>query len=163
MKKYNHVFYFIFGLSLLFVSCLKEEIPAPTVNGITFYVLNQDNKYIEVPNPVAGTRYVIGVDSNADIVTIWPGGKRETIKNVAGADSTDINGNVVLKSSDHYSDYGLLKARGLTTSLHDEIGWNAAYKYSAPGNYKITVVATNHGYDSSSYDQHVFEFAVKIE
>ena len=126
MKKYNHIFYLMFVLSFLFVSCLKEEIPSPTVNGITFYILNEENKYVEVPAPVAGTRYTIGVNSEADIVSIWPGGKRETIKNVAGADSTDINGNVVLKTSDHYIDYGLLNARGLTTSLHDEIGWNAA-------------------------------------
>ncbi len=153
----------MFAFSLLFVSCLKEEIPSPTVSGITFYVLNADNKYVEVPNPVAGIRYTIGVASEADIVSIWPGGNRETIKNVAGKDSIDINGNVVLKSSDYYSDYGLLKARGLTTSLHDEIGWNAAYKYSAPGNYKITIVATNHGYDSADYDQQVFEFGVTIQ
>lgn len=163
MKKYNHIFYLMFALSFMFVSCLKEEIPSPTVNGITFYILNEDNKYVEVPAPVAGIRYAIGVDSEADIVSVWPGGKRETIKNVAGADSTDINGNVVIKTSDHYIDYGLLNARGLTTSLHDEIGWNAAYKYSAPGNYKITIVATNHGYDSNSYDQRIFEFDVTIQ
>ncbi len=163
MKKYNHIFYLMFALSFLFVACLKEDIPSPTVNGITFYLLNEDNKYVEVPTPMAGTRYAIGVDSEADIVSVWPGGIRQTIKNVAGADSTDINGNVVLKTSDHYIDYGLLNARGLTTSLHDEIGWNAAYKYSAPGTYKITIVATNHGYDSNSYDQRIFEFDVKIQ
>lgn len=163
MKKLNNIFYLMFALSFLFVSCLKEEIPSPTVNGITFYLLNEDNKYVEVPAPVAGIRYAIGVDSEADIVSVWPGGIRQTIKNVAGADSTDINGNVVLKTSDHYIDYGLLNARGLTTSLHDEIGWNAAYKYSAPGTYKITIVATNHGYDSNSYDQRIFEFDVTIQ
>lgn len=163
MKKYNYIFHLMFALSFLFVSCLKEDIPSPTVNGITFYLLNEDNKYVEVPAPVAGTRYAIGVDSEADIVSVWPGGKRETIKNAAGTDSTDINGNVVIKTSDHYLDYGLLNARGLTTSLHDEIGWNAAYKYSAPGNYKITIVATNHGYDSNSYDQRIFEFDITIQ
>jgi hypothetical protein len=163
MKKYNHIFYLMFALSFLFVSCLKEEIPAPRVNGITFYLLNEDNKYDEVPAPVAGIRYAIGVDSEADIVSVWPGGIRQTIKNVAGTDSTDINGNVVLKTSDHYIDYGLLNARGLTTSLHDEIGWNASYRYTAPGNYKITIVATNHGYDSNSYDQRIFEFDVTIQ
>ena len=163
MKKINKIFYLMFALPLFFVSCLKEEIPAPTVKGITFYVLNEENKYVEVPTLVAGTRYTIGVDSDADIISVWPGGKRQIRKNVAGADSTDINGNVVLIASDHYIDYGLLGARGLTTGLHDEIGWNAAYTYSTPGNYKITIVATNHGYDSNSYDQRIFDFDVTIQ
>lgn len=163
MKKYSYIIYLLFAPILLLVSCLKEEIPSPTVNDLTLYFLNEDNKYVEVSTPVVGTKYVIGIKSDADIVTIWPGGKRETIKNVGGTDSIDINGNVLLKTSDHFSDYGLLNARGLTTSFHDEIGWNAAYTFNAPGVYIINSVATNHGYDSNSYDQRVFEFEVTIK
>lgn len=162
MKKYKHHIYLIFIPFFLFVSCLKEEIPSPIVNDIVLYFLNDENKYVKVSNPVVGTTYVIGVSSEADIVTIWPGGNRETIKDISGKDSIDINGNVMLKISDHYSDYGLLNARGLTTSFHNEIGWNASYKFNASGNYKITIVATNHGYDSNNFDQRVFEYNVTI-
>lgn len=163
MKKYSRIVYLFFVPLLLLSSCLKEEIPSPRVEGLTLYFLNDENQYVEVTTPVVGTRYVIGINSDADIVTLWPGGKRQTMKTVAGTDSVDINGNVILITSDHFSDYGLLNARGLTTSFHDVIGWNAAYTFSSPGKHTIVSVATNHGYDSNVYDQRIFEFEVDIQ
>lgn len=164
MKKFRNITLVLFLLSMVFVSCLKEEFPAPEVNGVKFYKLNASNQYEEVTTPLKGVTYTIGVDSNADIIVIWPGGERVTMKKKGTAiDSTDINGNVVLSKSNHYSDYGLLRAQGLKTNLNKEIGWAALYKYPSAGPFTLTVIATNHGYDSADYDQRVFSYPVNIE
>ncbi len=145
------------------VSCSKNEIPAPTVDSVKFYTI-VNNKFVEVTNPKANVTYTIGIKSSADIIVAWPGGERVTMKKKGTAiDSTDINGNVVLTKSNHYSDYGLLRAQGLKTSLNNEIGWIFSYKYPATGDFVFNVIATNHGYDSGEYDQRVFPFNVKIE
>ena len=145
------------------VSCSKNEIPSPKVESVKFYS-TVNNKFVEVTNPKANVTYTIAIKSNADIVVVWPGGERVIMKKKGTAiDSTDINGNVVLTKSNHYSDYGLLRAQGLKTSLNAEIGWIFSYKYPTVGEAEMTVVATNHGYDSSDYDQKVFPFQVKIE
>lgn len=164
MKKIRNISVALLLSSLALVSCLKEEIGAPVVEGVKFYTVNENNKYTEVTNPTSGVTYTVGVASSADIVVIWPGGERATIKKYGTAtDSTDINGNVVLAKSNHYSDYGLLRAKGLKTNLNDQIGWAALYKYPEPGTFNLTVIATNHGYDSSDYDQRSFPFEVTIE
>ncbi len=164
MKQFRNITVALLLLSAAFVSCLKEEIGAPVVEGVKFYTLNENNKYEEVTNPKSGVTYTIGVASSADIVVIWPGGERQTMKKYGTAtDSTDINGNVVLAKSNYYSDYGLLRAKGLKTNLNDEIGWAALYKYPQAGTFDLTVVATNHGYDSYDYDQRVFPYQVNIE
>lgn len=164
MKQFKNITLVLLLLSVVFVSCLKEEIGAPVVEGVTFYTLNENNKYEEVANPKSGVTYTVGVASSADIIVIWPGGERSTMKKSGSAvDSTDINGNVVLAKSNYYSDYGLLRAKGLKTNLNDQIGWAALYKYPASGTFDLTVIATNHGYDSSDYDQRSFPFEVKIE
>lgn len=164
MKQFRNIIVVLLLLSVAFVSCLKEEIGSPVVEGVKFYTLNENNKYEEVTNPKSGVTYTIGVASSADIIVIWPGGERATMKKAGTAvDSTDINGNVVLSKSNHYSDYGLLRAKGLKTNLNDQIGWAALYKYPQPGTFNLTVVGTNHGYDSAEFDQRVFPFEVKIE
>lgn len=164
MKKFKNITLALVFLSVAFVSCLKEEIGSPVVEGVKFYTIDENNKYQEVTNPQSGTTYTVAVDSEADIIVIWPGGERETMKKAGTvADSTDINGNVVLAKSNYYSDYGLLRAKGLKTNLNKEIGWAALYKYPQAGTFNLTVIATNHGYDSSDYDQRVFPFEVNIE
>jgi hypothetical protein len=163
MKKYRNLILVLLVMAASLSSCLKGEIPAPTVAGVKFYLIDENNQYQEVTNPQSGVKYTIGVDSNADIVVIWPGGERETMKKAGTAvDSTDINGNVVLKKSNHYSDWGLLRARGLKTSLNNEIGWSTLYQYPESGSFTLTVIATNHGYDSNDYDQRIFPFDVSI-
>ncbi len=150
--------------SVVFVSCLKEDIPTPKVNGVKFYILNEKSKYEEVTNPVSGVRYTVAVDSDADIIVFWPGSEREVMKMVDNVtDSIDINGNQVLTKSNYYSDYGLLRAKGIKTSLNEEIGWNALYTYPESGTFTMTVVATNHGYDSYEFDQRTFPFDITIE
>lgn len=164
MKQFRNITMVLLLFSAVFVSCLKDEIGAPVVEGVTFYTLNENNKYEEVINPKSGTTYTVAVASTADIVVIWPGGERATMKKYGTAtDSTDINGNVVLEKSNYYSDYGLLRAQGLKTNLNSEIGWATLYKYPESGTFPLTVIATNHGYDSADYDQRVFPFEVKIE
>lgn len=142
-------------ISIVFASCLSEgSVKNPTLDGIRFYTLNSENQFVEETSPVSGVNYTIGVETDADICSIWPGGVRNTVKKVGTQiDSVDINGNVVLSKSDCYSDYGLLKAQGLKTSLNTSIGWMATYTYGKPGEYELTVVLTNHGYDDSDYKQ----------
>ncbi|KJF43520.1 hypothetical protein [Draconibacterium sediminis] len=164
MKKFKNIALVVSLLSVTLVSCLKEEIASPVVESVKFYTIDENNKYNEVTNPQSGVTYTIGVDSNADLVVIWPGGERVTMKKSGtDIDSTDINGNVVLAKSNYYSDYGLLRAKGLKTNLNDQIGWAALYKYPEAGTFDLTVIATNHGYDSYDYDQQVFPFQVNIE
>jgi hypothetical protein len=164
MKQFRNIIMILLLLSAAFVSCLKEDFPAPEVNGVKFYTLDENNVYQEVTNPKSGVTYTVAIESTADIIVIWPGGERQTMKKAGTAvDSTDINGNVVLAKSNFFSDYGLLRAKGLKTNLNSEIGWAALYKYPEPGTYSLTVVATNHGYDSSDYDQQYFPFEVSIE
>ncbi|WP_372775093.1 hypothetical protein [Mangrovibacterium sp.] len=164
MKRIKNISLVLLLLSAAFVSCLKEDIAPPTVEGVKFYTLNENNKYEEVTNPIKGVSYTIAVESTADIVVIWPGGERQVMKMADNVtDSIDINGNQVLVKSNYYSDYGLLRAQGLKTNLNSEIGWATLYKYPEAGTFTLNVVATNHGYDSADYDQRVFPFVVTIE
>ena len=163
MKQYR-IIALLLLLTTVFVSCLKEEIEAPVVHSVKFYTLNQNKEYEEVTNPQKGVTYSIAVESNADVVVIWPGGERQVMKMIDNVtDSIDINGNQVLIKSNYYSDYGLLHAQGLKTNLNSTIGWAALYKYPTAGTFNLTVIATNHGYDSADFDQRVFPFEVTIE
>jgi hypothetical protein len=56
----------------------------------------------------------------------------------------------VLISSDCFSDYGLVGARGYKgTQTHG--GWYVSYKYPAAGEFELSIVITNHGYMNSDY------------
>jgi hypothetical protein len=68
----------------------------------------------------------------------------------------DINNNPVLRVSDHYVDYGLLKAKGLKTSQTVD-GWRCNYTYPQAGTFKMAVVVTNHGNSSVNYSQVVLK------
>lgn len=143
-----------------FQSCLKDDnVTNPSVESVKFYTVDANGKFTEVSDLKAGTLYTIGVKTTADICSVWPGGERTVMKKKGTTiDSLDINNNQLLIKSNCYSDYGLLNARGLTTSLNSTIkGWVVAYKYPAAGQFSLTVLVTNHAYDSSSYKQVVFD------
>ncbi|RHJ90207.1 hypothetical protein DW095_13730 [Bacteroides sp. AM07-16] len=164
MKRTAYILMFIFLVGTMMSSCLNEDdVKAPKVHSLKFYTINENKEFIEELNPVSGITYTIGVDTDADICSLWPGGIRQIVKKVGtDIDSTDVNGNVVLSKSDCYKDYGLLKAQGLKTSLNSTIGWTATYQYPQSGEFEFTVVVTNHGYDSPDYKQVAVPFNVKI-
>jgi len=146
--------------TITFQSCLKEDnVTNPTVESVKFYTVDASGKFTEATDIKAGNTYTIGVKTTADICTVWPGGERLVMKKKGTTnDSLDINNKQVLIKSNCYSDDGLLKARGLTTSLNSTIkGWVITYKYPAAGQFSLTVVVTNYPYDSSNYNQVVFD------
>ena len=164
MKRTAYFLVFVFLTTVLMSSCLNEDdVKNPKVYSLKFYTVNENKEFVEVGEPVKGVTYTIGVETDADICSVWPGGIRQIVKKVGSdVDSTDINGNVVLSKSDCYQDYGLLKAQGLKTSLNSSIGWTTTYQYPQSGDFEFTGVVTNHGYDSPEYKQVVVPFTVKI-
>ncbi|MEO9003567.1 MAG: hypothetical protein ABI288_02470 [Ginsengibacter sp.] len=60
-----------------------------------------------------------------------------------------------LASSDNYSDYGLVGARGLKTTLSPD-GWYCSYTYPASGDFELVVVASNHGYSSADFKHNIY-------
>ncbi len=159
----------LLGKSLLFIliamgatSCLKEDIIAtPGVVGVKFYMKSIQNTDSLVSQPVKGKPVKIVVDTDADICSVWPGGTRVIMKKkvstdggVTYADSIDMFNHPVLTNSDLYSDYGLIGARGLKTTLSNE-GWYCTYTYPNSGEFDLTVVVTNHGYNDKDFRQAV--------
>jgi len=147
----------------LLTSCLKEDIVAtPGLNGVKFYVVDAGGKDSLVTQPVKGKSVKIVVDSDADMCSVWPGGTREIMKkkvavNGVFADSVDMFNNPVLVKSDLYSDYGLVGAKGLKTTLSSE-GWYCTYTYPKAGEFDLVVVVTNHGYNTNEFKPAVVEF-----
>jgi len=162
MKKIIYLIILELAVMVFFVSCLEEDIVRnPVINDIMMYEETEDGDVL-INEIIAGQKIKIVVNSDADVITIWPGGIRNIMKKVnSSADSTDILGNPVLIASDHFSDYGLTKATGLATTL-SEIGWYASYTYPDEGTFTLTVVATNHGYDGPDYRREVKEFSVSV-
>jgi hypothetical protein len=62
----------------------------------------------------------------------------------------------VLVKSDLYSDYGLVGAKGLKTTLSSE-GWYCTYTYPRAGEFNLVVVVTNHGYNTNEFKPAVVE------
>ena len=145
-------------LPCFFLSCLKEDnVPAPTVNEVKMYMLDIEGKDSLITQPTVNLPMKFVVDTDADIATVWPSGERRILKmKNTETDSTDMFGNPVLIVSDYYMDYGLVKARGFTTAL-GESGWYASYTYKTVGEFDLTIVATNHGYQGPDYKQTVYE------
>lgn len=135
-------------VSLFSVSCLKEDnISNPTVNDVQLFVVDNDGNESPVTTVKKDQEIKIFVATNADMVAVWPGGIRKTIKKKNSTqDSVDMYGHPMLEVSDNYEDYGLVKARGLNTTLGDS-GWYVFYTYPDVGEFNLTIVATNHGYD----------------
>ena len=143
---------------LLLISCLKEDnVKAPTVSDVKMYMTDisgKDSLVSEVPHN-RSIKFVVYTDAN--MVSIWPSGVRTIMKKVnSTADSIDMFNHPVLINSDCYIDYGLVKARGLTTTV-TEGGWYAFYTYPAAGQFDLTIVATNHGYDGPDLRRVVYE------
>jgi len=106
----------------------------------------------------SGANVKILIHTNADMVAIWPGGIREVMKKAnSDVDSMDMFNHPVLAASDHYSDYGLIRARGLATTVSEE-GWYAFYTYPEPGSFDLTAVITNHGYDGPELKRVIKDF-----
>ena len=150
MKKIKNIL--IFGLSILLLlsSCLKEDdVSDPVVTGFEMSMVDAEGNDSIITQVISGNKIKITVITDADMVAIWPGGRREVMKKVnTTVDSTDMFGHPVLVVSDNYSDYGLVKARGLTTTLADGgDAWYASYIYPDAGSFDLTILATNHGYD----------------
>jgi hypothetical protein len=150
-------------LSLTLASCLKEDIvEAPALSEVKMYMTDKDGLDSLITQPTKGKVLKIEVITDADICSVWPGGKREILKKKVSidggatyADSLDMFNHPVLKVSDDYVDYGLVGARGLTTS-QTAGGWYCSYTYSTVGTFDLTIVVTNHGYDGPEFQQVVF-------
>ncbi len=156
----------ILGLLMgtLLTSCLKEDIIAtPSVRSVTYYMEDAQGKDSLVAQPVKGKQVKIVVDTDADMCSVWPGGRRVIMKKKVSsdggqtfADSIDMFNHPVLVNSDRYADYGLVGARGLKTTLSDE-GWYCTYTFPDAGSFDLVVVVTNHGYNDKDYRQNVVE------
>ncbi len=157
MKTKSYVQILILAASLLTVSCLKEDnVSAPVVNGVRMFVTDVNSKDSLVTVLSRGQRVKFVVDTRADMVSVWPGGIRKVMKKKnSDVDSIDIFKNPVLEVSDSYTDYGLVKARGLNTTVGDD-GWYVFYTYPDAGEFDLTVVATNHGYDGPDLRRAVY-------
>ena len=146
MKTFTHIC--ILAAVSLLVSCLKEDIVTdPVVNSVEMYIPDVNKQDSLVTSVPAGKEVKILVRTTADMVSVWPGGIRAVMKKKnSTADSIDMFNHPVLEVSDHYMDYGLVKARGLNTTLSND-GWYVFYTYPNPGQFDLTIVVTNHGYD----------------
>ncbi|MEQ9439222.1 MAG: hypothetical protein RIG62_09240 [Cyclobacteriaceae bacterium] len=150
----------LLGLTLPFflLSCLEEDIVVtPTVQGVKMYMTDVDGNDSLITQPTANKSFRFVVETDADIATVWPAGERTIMKKKnSDVDSLDMFGHPVLVVSDNYMDYGLLKARGYKTAL-GETGWYCSYTYDSAGEFDLTIVVTNHGYQSNNYQQVVFQ------
>jgi len=158
MKKIKYSILMGLVTPFIFFSCLKEDIvPTPFVNDVKMYMSDIEGNDSLITQPTARRPIKFVVETDADIATIWPGGERRILKRKnTEMDSIDMFGNPVLIVSDHYKDHGLVKARGFTTAL-GETGWYAAYTYKTPGEFDVTIIATNHGYQGPDFKQIVHE------
>jgi putative cell wall-binding protein len=148
MKKIISILIMVLAVALSLTSCLKEDnVKDPVVTGHEMFMTALDGKDSLITEIFHGKEIKIVVYTGADMVAIWPGAIREVMKkNNSTVDSVDMFNHDVLVVSDYFSDYGLVKARGLSTTL-TEGGWYAFYTYPEAGDFDLIVVATNHGYN----------------
>jgi len=168
MKKSIYILIISLFGALIISSCLKDDlIPDPAIDKVEFYMIDVSGNDSLITDIYAKEAIKIAVFTDCDIVSVWPGGKRTVMKRKnSTADSIDLVGNPVLITSDHYSDYGLVGARGLKTTemkSGEKLGWHTSYTYPSPGQYKLTVVATNHGYDSFDVHRAIREIDVTVK
>jgi hypothetical protein len=147
MKNTSYILLLIFAVSFTNISCLREDtVSDPVISGVKMYMTDKNNKDSLITTVFKGSRIKFVVETKADMVSVWPAGVRTVMKTKSGADSLDMFKHPVLEVSDSYADYGLVKARGLNTTVGDN-GWYVFYTYPNAGDYDLTIVATNHGYD----------------
>ena len=168
MKNIKYIFALIIITPVFIMSCSKEEIKKPGVYDVEMYMNNSEEKDSLITNIYAGEEIKIVVETDADVISIWPGGVRTVEKKTnSTVDSLDWNGSPVLIESDCYSDYGLVGANGYKTSLMEEedtdvARWYTYYTYPSSGEYTLTVVATNYGYDSFGLIRTISEITVTV-
>jgi len=150
----------ILGLAfpIFLISCLKEDnVTDPVISDVKMYMTDKGGKDSLITEILKGKKIKIVVYTDANMISIWPGGVRTIMKKKnSTVDSIDMFNNPVLIASDCYTDYGLVKAKGLTTTV-TEGGWYAFYTYAAIGNYDMTIVATNHGYDGPDLRRVIYQ------
>jgi len=158
MKKVNYIIILALTVSLFLSSCLKEDnVSDPVVTGTEMYMTDMNGKDSLITEIFNGEKIKIVVLTNADMISVWPGGVRTVMKmKNSTVDSIDMFNNPVLVTSNCFSDYGLVGARGLTTTV-TEGGWYAFFTYPAAGQFDLTVVATNHGYDGPDLRRVIYE------
>lgn len=158
MKKVKYIIILTLAVSYFLSSCLKEDnVSAPVVSGTKMYMTDKSGQDSLITEIFSGKKIKIVILTDADMVSIWPGGIRTVMKKKnSTVDSVDMFNHPMLITSDYFSDYGLVGAKGFTTSL-TEGGWYAFYTYPAAGAFDLTVVATNHGYDGPDLRRVIFE------
>jgi hypothetical protein len=159
MKNLKYLLVLVITVPFFVASCLKEDyISAPSVNSVKMYMTGTDGKDYLVTEAVKGKTVKFVVETNAEICTIWPGGVRTIMKKKGTTiDSLDILNHPVLISSDCFSDYGLVGARGFK-GTQTAGGWYVSYKYLNVGEFDLTLIITNHGYKSSDYKQVIIPY-----
>ncbi len=158
MKKINYIMILAFAVTLFLSSCLKEDnVSDPVVSGTEMYMTDVNGKDSLITEIIKGQKIKIVVLTDADMISVWPGGERRIMKKKnSTVDSVDMFDHPMLIASNYYSDYGLVGAKGLNTTL-TEGGWYAFYTYPAEGQFDLTVVATNHGYDGPELRRVIYE------
>src|SRR5690606_32295649 len=158
MKKIKYSILMGLITPFIFLSCLEEDIvPVPTVSDVKMYMMDIEGNDSLITQPTVNRSVKFVVETDADIATVWPGGERRIMKKKnTETDSIDMFGHPVLIVSDYHSDYGLVKARGFKTAL-GETGWYTSYTYKTAGEFDLTIVATNHGYQNAEYKQIVHD------
>lgn len=165
MKRLNSYLIVVLCFPLLLSSCLREDnIGAPSLKEVKLYMTDVNGKDSLVSEVKRGKPVKIVVATDADMCSVWPGGTREIMKKKVStdggktfADSIDMFNHPVLVKSDLYSDYGLVGARGLKTTLSSE-GWYCSYTYPKAGSFDLVVVITNHGYQDANFKPAVIEY-----
>lgn len=154
MKKTLYRLIMVFTLPILFSSCLKEDnVSELVIKDVKLFMKDVRQQDSLVTTVTKGNEVKIVVYTDADMVSVWPGGIREVMKKTNGlADSIDMFNHPVLVVSDSYSDYGLVKARGLNTTVQND-GWYVSYVYPNAGQFDLIMVAGNHGYDGPHVKQ----------
>ena len=168
MKSIIYILIASLSVILTITSCLEEDLVAnPAIDKVEFYMTDVNGNDSLITDIYSAKSIKIAVFTDCDIVSVWPGGVRSVMKKKnSTADSLDLIGNPVLIKSDHYSDYGLIGARGLKTTemkSGEKLGWHTTYKYPSPGQFTLTVVATNHGYDSFDLHRTIKEISVTVK
>jgi hypothetical protein len=158
MKKIKYIMLVTVAIPLFISSCLKEDnVNDPYIRDIKMYMTDINGKDSLITGIFEGNKIKIVVFTDANLISIWPGGVRTIMKKKNSTeDSIDMFNHPVLVASDCYSDYGLVKAKGLTTTVM-EGGWYAFYTYPASGLFDLTIVATNHGYDGPDLKRVIYQ------
>ncbi len=161
MKNLKYILILLLAVPLGLISCLKEDnVADPVINDIQMFMTDQNGKDSLIAEILEDKKIKIVVYTDANMVSIWPGGVRTIMKKKNSTqDSVDMFNHPVLVASDCYSDYGLVKAKGLTTTV-TEGGWYAFYTYANAGDFDLTIVATNHGYDGPDLRRVVYQAGI---